>query len=320
MDNSGSAVERARHAVVLGGAGFLGSHLVDRLLADGLRVTAIDSLLTGQLENLAHLDGQARFAFIEANVDAAVPVDGAIDFIFHFASPASPPAYLAEPLVTLRAGSTATFAWLDVAREHNARFFMASTSEVYGDPLVNPQPETYWGNVNPIGPRSVYDEAKRFSEAATMAYRRTLGVDTTIVRIFNTYGPRMRFDDGRAVPNFIMAALAGEPMPIHGDGSQTRSLCYVDDLIAGIVALAMSDHSGPMNIGNPHEMTIEEVALAIAAGAGVEPDLEYHPRPEDDPSVRRPDISLAREVLGWEPKVSLEVGLRQTIDWFRSAR
>jgi dTDP-glucose 4,6-dehydratase len=297
MDNSGSAVERARHAVVLGGAGFLGSHLVERLLADGLRVTAIDSLLTGQLENLAHLDGQPRFAFIEANVDAAVPVDGAIDFIFHFASPASPPAYLAEPLVTLRAGSTATFAWLEVAREHNARFFMASTSEVYGDPLV-----------------------KRFSEAATMAYRRTFDVDTTIVRIFNTYGPRMRFDDGRAVPNFIMAALAGEPMPIHGDGSQTRSLCYVDDLIAGIVALAMSDHSGPMNIGNPHEMTIEDVALAIAAGAGVEPDLEYHPRPEDDPSVRRPDISLAREVLGWEPKVSLEVGLRQTIDWFRSAR
>lgn len=310
----------ARHAVVLGGAGFLGSHLVDRLLADGFTVTAIDSLVTGQRSNLGHLESDERFTFVEADVTRAVPVASPIDFVFHFASPASPPAYLAEPFVTLRAGSEATLAWLEVAREHGARFLMASTSEVYGDPEVNPQPETYWGNVNPIGPRSVYDEAKRFAEAATMAYRRTYDLDTAIVRIFNTYGPRMRFDDGRAVPNFIMAALDGAPMPIHGDGSQTRSLCYVDDLIEGIVALAVSGHSGPMNIGNPHEMTIADVAITIADAVGVAADLEFHPRPEDDPTVRRPDITLATRELGWEPKVTLAEGLAATIDWFRTAR
>jgi dTDP-glucose 4,6-dehydratase len=320
MDQAARADDGARHAVVLGGAGFLGSHLVDRLLGDGFKVTAIDNLVTGQVQNLAHLADVDRFAFLEANVDEAVPVDGPVDIVFHFASPASPPAYLAEPFVTLRAGSAATLEWLEVARGHGARFVLASTSEVYGDPLVNPQPESYWGNVNPVGPRSVYDEAKRFAEAATMAYRRTYGLDTGIVRIFNTYGPRMRFDDGRAVPNFIMAALDGAPMPIHGDGTQTRSLCYVDDLIAGIVAFAMSDHPGPMNIGNPHELTIAEVAVTIAAAVGVEPDLEYQPRPEDDPTVRRPDISLAQDVLGWQPGVELDEGLRRTIDWFRSAR
>ena len=320
MSDIAGADNGALHAVVLGGAGFLGSHLVDRLLADGIRVTGIDNLVTGRSANIDHLGTNDAFTFIEANVDHAVEVLGDIDYVFHFASPASPPAYLAEPLVTLRAGSVATLSWLEVAREHDARFFLASTSEVYGDPLVGPQPESYWGNVNPIGPRSVYDEAKRFAEAATMAYRREYRVNTAIVRIFNTYGPRMRFDDGRAVPNFIMASLDGDPSPLHGDGSQTRSLCYVDDLISGIVALAKSDHPGPMNIGSPEEMTIKELAAAIADAIGSDAGFEYQPRPEDDPALRRPDITLAAESLGWAPKISLDEGLARTIEWFRSTR
>jgi dTDP-glucose 4,6-dehydratase len=319
MDSTADADRRRSHAVVLGGAGFLGSHLVDRLLAEGRRVTVVDSLVTGRAVNLGHLEDHDRCVVVRGDA-VDVPDVGAVDEVFHFASPASPPAYLAEPMVTLHAGSTATMAWLEVAKEHGARFVLASTSEVYGDPLVNPQPESYWGNVNPVGPRSVYDEAKRFAEAATMAYHRTHGVDTGIVRIFNTYGPRMRFDDGRAVPNFIMAALDGAPMPIHGDGSQTRSLCYVDDLITGVVAFAGSGHSGPMNIGNPHEMTVADIARAVAAAAKVDTHLEFHPRPEDDPTVRRPDISLAEEVLGWRPQIAVEEGLARTIDWFRSAR
>ncbi len=320
MDHAAGATPGAPHAVVLGGAGFLGSHLVDRLLTSGRRVTVIDSMITGRYDNLAHLRDRDDVAVIEADVAEVVDVGDAIDEVYHFASPASPPAYLAAPIVTLRAGSTATLAWLEVARQHGARFILASTSEVYGDPQVNPQPETYWGNVNPIGPRSVYDEAKRFAEAATMAFRRTHHVDTGIVRIFNTYGPRMRFDDGRAVPNFIIAALDGAPMPIHGDGSQTRSLCYVDDLIDGIVAFAASGHPGPMNMGNPHEMSILEVARAVAAAAGVEPDLEFQPRPEDDPTVRSPDITLAGEALGWRPEVDVATGLARTVAWFREAR
>ncbi len=305
-----------RRALVAGGSGFLGSHLVDRLLGDGWHVVAVDNFVTGRRSNLAHLDGAAGFEFVELDAADVGLLPGPFELVLHFASPASPPHYMAHPIETLHAGSNATEALLEVARRDGARFLLASTSEVYGDPSVHPQPESYWGNVNPNGPRSVYDEAKRYAEALTNAYRRSFGVDTTMVRIFNTYGPRMDPDDGRAVPAFIKAALRGEPLPIHGDGSQTRSLTYVDDLVTGILALAYSGHPGPINVGNPREQTLREIAGLIITKTGGRSVLEYLPRPVDDPERRQPDISLARELLGWEPSVSAEEGLTSTIEWF----
>jgi dTDP-glucose 4,6-dehydratase len=305
-----------RRALVAGGSGFLGSHLVDRLLGDGWHVVAVDNFITGRRSNLAHLDGVAEFEFVAIDAADVAQLPGPFELVLHFASPASPPHYMAHPIETLHAGSNATEALLEVARRDGARFLLASTSEVYGDPSVHPQPESYWGNVNPNGPRSVYDEAKRYAEALTAAYRRSFGVETTMVRIFNTYGPRMDPDDGRAVPAFIKAALKGDPLPIHGDGSQTRSLTYVDDLVTGILALAFSGHPGPINVGNPREQTLLEIAELIIARTGGRSSLEFHPRPIDDPERRQPDISLAREVLGWEPRISAEDGLASTIEWF----
>jgi dTDP-glucose 4,6-dehydratase len=305
-----------RRALIAGGSGFLGSHLVDRLLGQGWDVVAVDNLITGRLSNVAHLADNAHFTLVQDDAERAADIPGPFDLVLHFASPASPPHYMAHPIETLHAGSNATEALLEVARRDGARFLLASTSEVYGDPEVHPQPESYWGNVNPNGPRSVYDEAKRYAEALTAAYRRSFGVDTTMVRIFNTYGPRMDPRDGRAVPAFIQAALAGTPLPIHGDGSQTRSLTYVDDLVTGILALADSGHPGPVNVGNPREQTLLEIAELIIAGTGGRSTIEFHPRPVDDPQRRRPDITLAHEVLGWEPTVPAEVGLVTTIEWF----
>jgi dTDP-glucose 4,6-dehydratase len=304
-------------AVVTGGAGFLGSHLCERLLRDGWSVVCLDNLLTGRASNVAHLAGDAAFRLVRCDVTDFVHVPGDVDAVLHFASPASPIDYLQLPIETLKVGSIGTLHALGLAREKGARFVLASTSEAYGDPKEHPQKETYWGHVNPVGPRGVYDEAKRFAEALTMAYRRTHGVPTTIVRIFNTFGPRMRRDDGRAIPTFITQALAGEPLTIAGDGSQTRSVCYVDDLIDGIVRALASDLAGPVNLGRPEELTVQALAELIVTLTGSPSTLTYTERPVDDPSVRRPDITLAREALGWEPVVSITDGLRHTIEAFR---
>ncbi|MFY9551275.1 MAG: UDP-glucuronic acid decarboxylase family protein [Thermoanaerobaculia bacterium] len=303
--------------LVTGGAGFLGSHLCDRLLAEGHEVIAMDNLLTGNARNIAHLQEERRFRFVRHNVAQSIFVDGPLDAVLHFASPASPIDYLELPIQTLKVGSLGTHNALGLAKAKNARFLLASTSEVYGDPLVHPQPETYWGNVNPIGPRGVYDEAKRFAEAMTMAYHRAHGVETRIVRIFNTYGERMRPRDGRVVPALIGQALAGEPLTVFGDGSQTRSFCYVSDLIDGIYRLLLSEISEPVNIGNPAELSVLDFARTIRALTGAKSEIVFKPLPVDDPKVRQPDISKAKERLGWQPKVKLEEGLKRTIDYFR---
>jgi dTDP-glucose 4,6-dehydratase len=304
-------------SVVTGGAGFLGSHLTDRLLAEGHRVICLDNLITGNEANLTHLEGNSNFEFVRHDVTEYIEVPGAVDYIFHFASPASPVDYLELPIQTLKVGALGTHKALGLARVKGARLLLASTSEVYGDPLVHPQREEYWGNVNPVGPRGVYDEAKRFAEAMTMAYRRYHGVDAKIVRIFNTYGPRMRPRDGRAIPSFVTQALAGEPITVFGDGMQTRSFCYVSDLIEGIYRLATSEESGPVNIGNPNEMTVLDLARAIVEATGGASQIVFRDLPVDDPKVRQPDIRLAREKLGWSPQISLAEGLPAVIDYFR---
>ena len=305
-------------AVVTGGAGFVPSHLVDKLLAEGLRVIAFDNFVTGNARNVAHLQDHANFHLMEHDVSLPFDVDGSVDYVFHMASPASPIDYVQIPIETLKAGSYATHNALDLALRKNATFLVASTSEVYGDPEIHPQQESYWGNVNSIGVRSCYDEAKRYAEAATMAYHRAHGLDTKIVRIFNTYGPRMRLDDGRVVPAFIGQALRGEPMTIFGDGSQTRSFCYVSDLVEGIWRLANSDFHEPVNCGNPHEMTIMQFAEAIARHFVIELTLDQRPLPPDDPKLRRPDLTRAKQILQWEPVVSFDDGIKQTIEYFRN--
>jgi len=302
-------------SIVTGGAGFLGSHLCDLLLEKGHEVICIDNMLTGNPRNLEHIKSE-KFTYIKHDVTKPIYFGDKIDYIFHLASPASPIDYLELPIQTLKVGALGTYNMLGLAKEQKAHFLLASTSEVYGDPLVNPQPETYWGNVNPIGPRGVYDEAKRYAEAITMAYHRYHGVDTRIVRIFNTYGPRMRANDGRVVPNFISQALSGEDITVYGDGSQTRSFCYVSDLIEGIYRLMMSDCTEPVNIGNPEEMSVLEFAKVIIKITGSKSKIIYEALPVDDPKVRRPDISKARTLLEWEPKVKLREGLRQTIEYF----
>jgi dTDP-glucose 4,6-dehydratase len=302
--------------LVTGGAGFLGSHLCDRLLAEGFEVVCMDNLITGSLANIEHLFGRDGFIFVDHDVTNFIHVPGRLDVVLHFASPASPIDYLKLPIQTLKVGSLGTHKALGLAKSKNARFLLASTSECYGDPLVHPQPESYWGNVNPVGPRGVYDEAKRFAEAITMAYHRHHGLDTRIVRIFNTYGPRMRAGDGRVVPAFICQALAGEPLTVFGDGSQTRSFCYVDDLIEGIWRLLNSDHAEPVNIGNPSEMTVLQFAHEIIRLTGSDSELVFRDLPVNDPKVRQPDISLARAILDWEPAVALEDGLATTIGFF----
>lgn len=304
-------------AVVTGGAGFLGSHLSERLLSQGLGVLCLDNFSTGSASNVAHLLGHEGFELIEADVTRRIDVPGRVDFVLHLASPASPVDYHNLPIETLKVGSMGTLNTLGLAKAKDARYLLASTSEVYGDPQVHPQPETYWGNVNPIGPRGVYDEAKRFAEALTMAYRRSHGVDTAIMRIFNTYGPKMRPFDGRAVPTFVRQALLGEPLSVAGDGTQTRSICYVDDLIDGAYRLLRSSHPGPVNIGSPTELTVQEIAELVLSVTGSDSQLKYVDRPEDDPSVRQPDITLARQVLGWEPETSVMDGLEKTVAWFR---
>ena len=304
-------------AVVTGGAGFLGSHLCERLLDDGLEVVCLDNFLTGSPRNVEHLLERPGFRLVRMDVSDYVHVTGPVDAVLHFASPASPIDYLKLPIHTLKVGSIGTLHTLGLAREKGARYILASTSEAYGDPQVHPQPETYWGHVNPVGPRGVYDEAKRFAEALTMAYRRTHGVDTGIVRIFNTFGERMRPDDGRAIPTFIRQALMGEQLTVAGDGSQTRSICYVDDLVEGIVRMVRTDHPGPINIGNPREVSMLELAEWIRTLADSSSQIGFVDRPEDDPKVRQPDIALARRELGWEPRIDLADGLKRTIDWFR---
>lgn len=304
--------------VITGGAGFLGSHLCERLLGEGHEVVALDNFLTGTPRNVEHLMEHDRFRLIKADVTEYVHVTGPVDQVLHFASPASPVDYLELPIETMKVGSIGTMHTLGLAKEKGARFLLASTSETYGDPQVHPQPESYWGHVNPVGPRGVYDEAKRYAEALTMAYRRTHGVDTAIVRIFNTFGERMRPNDGRAIPTFIRQALRGEPLTVAGDGSQTRSVCYVEDLVEGLLRLLHSDLPGPVNIGNPHELSMLALAEQIVALTGSSSEIAFIPRPTDDPTVRQPDITLARAELGWEPKVSLEDGLTRTIEWFRS--
>ena len=306
-----------RRAVVTGGAGFLGSHLCQALIADGVEVVCLDNFLTGSPDNVAHLVGDPRFHLIRCDITEYLHVPGPVDLVLHFASPASPVDYLQLPLETLKVGATGTWHALGLAKDKGARFVLASTSEVYGDPLVHPQTEDYWGNVNPIGPRGVYDEAKRYAEALTTAYRSSEGVDTAIVRIFNTFGPRMRPNDGRAIPTFIRQALAGEPLTVFGDGSQTRSVCYVDDLIEGIVALLHSKLAGPVNIGNPHELSVLALAELVREVVGSDSAVVFEPRPEDDPLVRQPDITLARTALGWSPVVPVEEGLARTVKWFR---
>jgi dTDP-glucose 4,6-dehydratase len=303
-------------AVVTGGAGFIGSHLCRRLLDRGWDVVAIDNLVTGELSNIEDLFARSAFSFQHHNVSDYVHVAGDIDAVLHFASPASPRHYLDHPIATLKVGGLGTHNLLGLARAKGARFLLASTSEVYGDPLVHPQPESYWGNVNPVGLRSVYDEAKRFAEAMTMAYHRAHGVDVRIVRIFNTYGPYLRPGDGRAIPNFMAQAIAGEPLTVYGDGLQTRSFTYIDDQVDGILRLLESDWVGPMNIGNPEEHTILELARAVIDITGSLSEIAFAPLPADDPKVRRPDISLAREVLGWDPKVRLREGLAHTAVWY----
>jgi dTDP-glucose 4,6-dehydratase len=307
-------------SVVTGGAGFLGSHLVDRLLAEGHSVIAVDNLITGNLANIAHLSGNENFRFIKHNVSSFIMLkEDEIDYVFHFASPASPIDYLELPIPTLKVGALGTHNALGLAKAKHASFILASTSECYGDPLEHPQTEDYWGNVNPIGPRGVYDEAKRFAEAMTMAYHRYHKIDTKIVRIFNTYGPRMRLRDGRVVPAFIGQALSGKPLTIFGDGSQTRSFCYVSDLIDGIFKLAMSDFHEPVNLGNPREMTIKQFADEIIRITGTRSTIEYKPLPVDDPKVRQPDITRAKKVLDWQPRVGFEEGIKKTIEYFRDS-
>ncbi len=307
--------------LVTGGAGFLGSHICDHLLARGDEVIAMDNLITGSTNNIEHLAGNDRFHFIKHDVTNFIYIEGSVDAVLHFASPASPIDYLELPIQTLKVGALGTHKVLGLAKTKGARFLLASTSEVYGDPLIHPQTEDYWGNVNPIGPRGVYDEAKRFAEAMTMAYHRTHNVDTRIVRIFNTYGPRMRLKDGRVVPNFIAQALRGEPLTVYGDGSQTRSFCYVSDLIDGICRLLLSEETDPVNIGNPYEMTILDFAHKIVGLTGSASAVTFvqpeDVRIKDDPKVRQPDISKARRLLGWEPEVSVDEGLGRTIEWFR---
>ena len=303
--------------LVTGAAGFLGSHLCDRLLGMGHTVVGMDNMVTGAAVNLAHLDGNPAFCFVQHDVSTFIDVDGALDGVLHFASPASPIDYLQLPIQTLKVGSLGTHNALGLAKAKGARFFLASTSEVYGDPQVHSQTEDYWGHVNPIGPRGVYDEAKRFAEALTMAYHRAHGVDTRIVRIFNTYGPRMRPHDGRVVSNFIVQALRGEPLTVYGDGSQTRSFCYVDDLIEGIVRLFERGGAEPVNIGNPGEFTVRELAEIVRRLTGARAPVVFQPLPTDDPKQRRPDIGQARALLGWEPRIPLEDGLERTIAYFR---
>jgi dTDP-glucose 4,6-dehydratase len=305
--------------LITGGAGFLGSHLCDRFLSEGHSVIAMDNLITGSVRNIEHLAGNERFRFIKQDVTEYLYVDGPLDAVLHLASPASPVDYLEYPIQTLKVGALGTHKTLGLALSKRARFLLASTSEVYGDPQVHPQPEGYWGHVNPIGPRGVYDEAKRFAEALTMAYHRYHKLDTRIARIFNTYGPRMRLDDGRVVPNFIGQALRGEALTVYGDGSQTRSFCYCSDLVEGIYRLLQTDYSEPLNLGNPAEMSILDFALLINRLVGNTAGITYRPLPEDDPKVRQPDIHRARQLLHWEPKEGLEEGLRRTIDWFRSS-
>jgi dTDP-glucose 4,6-dehydratase len=304
-------------AVVTGGAGFVGSHLCERLVGAGSEVVCIDNFSTGSRRNVAGLADNPRFRLVEADVSAGLPVEGPVDTVLHFASPASPPDYFRLPVETLLVGSEGTRHCLELAERAGARFLLASTSEVYGDPVEHPQPESYWGNVNPVGPRSVYDEAKRFGEAITMAYRRSRGVDTGIARIFNTYGPRMRPDDGRVVSNFVVSALRGEPLTVHGDGGQTRSFCYVDDEVNGLLALAASDLAGPVNIGNPIELTVLELARIVLEVTGSASQVRHVPVRVDDPSQRQPDITLATEALGWSPSVELREGIDRTAAWFR---
>jgi len=304
--------------VLTGGAGFIGSHLVDRLLAEGAHVLCLDTLLTGRRENLRHID-DPRFEFRQHDVTTHIDVDGPVDYVLHFASAASPVDYLAHPIKTLKAGALGTWVTLGLARAKGARFLIASTSEVYGDPQVAPQPETYWGNVNPVGPRGCYDEAKRFAEAMTMAYNRQHGVNTAIVRIFNSYGPSMRPDDGRVIPSFVAQALRGDPITVFGDGTQTRSFCYVTDLVDGIVRLMRTDAHDPVNLGNPHEITVLECARLILRLTRSASPIVFRPLPQDDPTRRCPDITRARTLLGWEPVVPLDEGLARTIEWF-SAR
>jgi len=304
--------------VITGGAGFLGSHLCQRLLKDGHEVIALDNFITGGAGNVEHLLGQPGFRLLNVDVTEYVHVPGPVDQVLHFASPASPIDYLMLPIETLKVGSIGTLHALGLAKEKSARFLLASTSETYGDPQVHPQPETYWGHVNPVGPRGVYDEAKRYAEALTMAYRSTHDVDTAIVRIFNTHGPRMRPSDGRAIPAFTTQALAGQPITVAGDGSQTRSIIYVDDLVEGIIRLLRSDLAGPVNIGNPHETSVLHIAETIRRLVGSDSEIVFVPRPIDDPSVRQPDISLARRELGWEPGIGFDEGLSRTVEWFRA--
>lgn len=308
------------HVVVTGGAGFLGSHLCDALLHRGDHVKCVDDFSTGEPENTAHLGGHPGFTLIRADVSAGFQVPGPVDAVAHLASPASPPDYHRRPLATLAVGSRGTEHALLVAARHRARFVLASTSEVYGDPVVHPQREDYWGNVNPVGPRSVYDEAKRFAEALSAAYRRSLAANVGILRIFNTYGPRMRPHDGRVVSTFIRQALDGEPLTIYGDGRQTRSFCYVDDLVRGIIAMIDSDLPGPLNLGNPSERTVRELAELVRESTGSASELQFRPLPVDDPARRRPVITRAQHQLGWYPQVTMEEGLSRTVDWFRSRR
>jgi dTDP-glucose 4,6-dehydratase len=302
--------------LVTGGAGFIGSHICDDLLARGWDVVCMDNLLTGSMANVAHIR-EPRFTFVKHDVTNFIDVEGPLDYVLHFASPASPIDYLELPIQTLKVGSLGTHRALGLAKAKTAKFLLASTSEVYGDPLVHPQREDYWGNVNPVGPRGVYDEAKRFAEAITMAYHRFHGLDTRIVRIFNTYGSRMRLTDGRAVPTFIRQALAGEPLTVYGDGSQTRSFIYVSDLVDGIWRLMNAAFNDPVNLGNPREMTLLELAKQVLRLSGARSEIVFRPLPTDDPKVRQPNISRARDLLGWEPRVELDEGLRQTIEWYR---
>lgn len=306
-------------SVVTGGAGFLGSHLCERLLDEGHEVICLDNLLTGNIDNISHLFNNPDFKFLKHDVTNYIHIPGKVDFILHFASPASPIDYLQLPIQTLKVGSLGTHKVLGLAKEKNAVFLLASTSEIYGDPLVHPQEESYWGNVNSVGPRGVYDEAKRFAESLTMAYHRYHGVDSRIVRIFNTYGPRMRLNDGRALPAFISQALTGESITIFGDGTQTRSFCFVDDLVEGLYRLLLSKENMPVNIGNPEEITIKQFAEEVLNLTGSKSEIVYHPLPEDDPKVRQPDITRARSILGWEPKVERRSGVQNTIAYFRIA-
>jgi dTDP-glucose 4,6-dehydratase len=307
-----------KRVLVTGGAGFLGSHLCERLMGEGSSVICVDNFLTGSPDNIAHLFGHPQFRFIKHDVTQDLFIKGPLDAVLHFASPASPFDYAEYPIPTLKVGALGTHKMLGLAKDKKATFLLASTSEVYGDPEVHPQKESYWGNVNPVGPRGVYDEAKRFAEALSMAYHRVHGIPMRIVRIFNTYGPRMRVKDGRAIPNFINQALRSRPITIFGDGSQTRSVCYVDDLVEGLIRFLASSHNGPMNIGNPREMTIKQIARLIGRLAQSKSRLIFKPLPVDDPRIRQPDIALARKTLGWEPRIRPEEGLMRTILWFRA--